>query len=1070
MSAATVASRFPSRLAYVRRLPVSAAQLRGALAAAVLLVVLVNAVLPHLHVPGTTSGHWETPLPYVVLGLIQGMVYGLLAVGLVLVYRSNRIINFAHGQIGAFGAALFATFAVSGHLPYYVALLPALACAGGAGYLTELLVIRRLRSAPPLMSVVATLGVGQLLLALVGVVNSKAGAGQLFPAPSLLPTFFVGALKVTTSYLAMLIFAPVIVAAVGLFLKYSKAGIGVRAAASNPDAARMSGIFSGRMSGLVWSLAGGLAAFSAILTAPNQGFTSAAAFGPSLLQRALVGAVLARMASLPVAMVGGLGIGVLESLLQANYGNAGQVELALFIVIVVAMLVQRQRVGRAEEKGSWAAVAAIRPLPAALQQVWLLRNLGLLVGLLGFGAFALLPQVITNADCVKLSGIFGFIVIGLSITIVTGLAGQLSLGQFAIGAVGAVVSYQVSRRTGSFVESFLYAGCVSALISVLIGLPALRIKGLLLTVTTLSFALLVPDYLLGQPWALGAGVSPGQPTVFGEHLTRGRQYVYLALAVLAIATLIARNLQRSGVGRLFISVRDNEDAARAFTVPAARVKVQAFAVAGFLAGLGGALYAHSLTQVSQTTFPTQFSLDVVTMTVIGGVGLVAGPYLGSLIVLFLPEFLPLQGIAVLATSFGQLLILVGLPGGLGQLVVPVRDLLARAVGTRLGIDVAAAYLTESSSGAAVDVPAGAQPVADAPRERRVSVRDRPVVATRRPVRQSCLLEAVDLRKSFGGVRAVRGVSFGVREGETLGLIGPNGAGKTTTFELLAGFTRVDEGRVSFAGRDVTGAGPEARGRLGLIRSFQDAALFPTLTVTECVTVSLERLEPTRFAGAVAGLTRQDKRKERAARDLVAWMGLDRYRSVQVQELSTGTRRITELACLVALEPRLLLLDEPSSGVAQKETEALGLLLEQLRAQLQLTLVVIEHDIPLVMGLSDRIVAMADGNVIASGTPEQVRHDPVVVEAYLGGSLTAIERSAGAGGRAASREVRPAHAWVGALRAASGVSAARAQTLLRHFATLEALRDASHAELCALPGIGTGTARRVQHALAQEEWQ
>src|SRR5206468_143868 len=154
-------------------------------------------------------------------------------------------------------------------------------------------------------------------------------------------------------------------------------------------------------------------------------------------------------------------------------------------------------------------------------------------------------------------------------------------------------------------------------------------------------------------------------------------------------------------------------------------------------------------------------------------------------------------------------------------------------------------------------------------------------------------------------------------------------------------------------------------------------------------------DPTRFLSAALGVTPGERRKESRARDLVALMGLDGYRDTQIQELSTGTRRITEIACLVALEPTCLLLDEPSSGVAQRETEALGALLVDLKRQLDLTLVVIEHDIPLIMGISDRIVAMADGAVIAVGTPDVVRNDPQVVDAYLGGSVTVIERSGGA---------------------------------------------------------------------------
>jgi ABC-type branched-subunit amino acid transport system ATPase component len=180
----------------------------------------------------------------------------------------------------------------------------------------------------------------------------------------------------------------------------------------------------------------------------------------------------------------------------------------------------------------------------------------------------------------------------------------------------------------------------------------------------------------------------------------------------------------------------------------------------------------------------------------------------------------------------------------------------------------------------------------------------------------------------------------------------------------------------------------------LIRSFQDAALFPTMTVLDAARLAFERVAPTSFFASVLGLRGAERDKDRMARELVGTMGLDEYRNKQIQELSTGTRRITEIACLIALQPSMLLLDEPSSGIAQRETEALGVLLRDIKAQLDLTLLVIEHDIPLIMGLADRIVAMDAGRVIATGTPEEVRVNPLDVEAYLGGSVAAIDRSGG----------------------------------------------------------------------------
>jgi ABC-type branched-subunit amino acid transport system ATPase component len=196
----------------------------------------------------------------------------------------------------------------------------------------------------------------------------------------------------------------------------------------------------------------------------------------------------------------------------------------------------------------------------------------------------------------------------------------------------------------------------------------------------------------------------------------------------------------------------------------------------------------------------------------------------------------------------------------------------------------------------------------------------------------------------------------------------------------------------FNGTDVSSRGPETRGKLGLIRSFQDASLFPTMTVLECVQLAMERSTPTHVLPALVGLDRAERRRTERAREIVRLMGLDGWRDKPCGELSTGTRRITEIACMIALEPSLLLLDEPTSGVAQRETEALGELLERVKEYLGTTLIVIEHDMPLIMGLSDRIIAMESGAIIADGDPQTVRSDPLVIESYLGGDITTIERS------------------------------------------------------------------------------
>jgi ABC-type branched-subunit amino acid transport system ATPase component len=196
-------------------------------------------------------------------------------------------------------------------------------------------------------------------------------------------------------------------------------------------------------------------------------------------------------------------------------------------------------------------------------------------------------------------------------------------------------------------------------------------------------------------------------------------------------------------------------------------------------------------------------------------------------------------------------------------------------------------------------------------------------------------------------------------------------------------------------------GPESRGKLGLIRSFQDASLFPTMTVLECVQLAMERRTPTHLLPAIVGLDRAERRRTERAREIVKLMGLEAWRDKACGELSTGTRRITEIACMLALEPSLLMLDEPSSGVAQRETEALGELLERVKEYLGTTLIVIEHDMPLITSISDELIALELGAVIARGEPDEVVNHPRVVESYLGGSEIVINRSGAAPAESAS---------------------------------------------------------------------
>jgi branched-chain amino acid transport system ATP-binding protein len=259
-----------------------------------------------------------------------------------------------------------------------------------------------------------------------------------------------------------------------------------------------------------------------------------------------------------------------------------------------------------------------------------------------------------------------------------------------------------------------------------------------------------------------------------------------------------------------------------------------------------------------------------------------------------------------------------------------------------------------------------------------------------------VLETVDLAVAFGGIRAVDHVSIQVAPGEVLGIVGANGAGKTTLFDLICGYLSPDHGRVLLSGRDITKDGPAGRAAHGLGRSFQDARLFPSLTVEEVIAVACERFvsAPDPISAALHLPNAYDSERKVSARvaELIELLGLDRYRSAFVRELSTGTRRIVDLACLLAHRPSVILLDEPSSGIAQREAEALAPMLRQIGEGTGASLVVIEHDMPVLRAVADRLVAMDQGAVIADGPVADVLRDPAVVAAYLGTTEAAIERS------------------------------------------------------------------------------
>ena len=912
-------------------------------------------------------GTFDVSGPLLLLGTIFGFGYALLGIGLVLAFRSSGFINFAHGSIGLVAAAMMSVVVNDYGVPYWVGFAGALIVAALIAAGIEAFVVRKLAAAPKVLSMVATLGAAEALL-LLALSFSKGGlGGGSFPQPSGFPQFDL-TVFVSPSATALLCLSPVVVGGLYLFLQRSRFGLAIRGAAANPDSATLSGVDPRHMAMLSWALAGAIAAFAAMLILPNQSTVTADALGPDFIIRGLAVAALARFANLPVAFAAGVGIGMVEQIMASNPEATGWFEVALFLLILAGVAMQ-VRVGR-ELPERWSSLAPSRRLPDAYRDVWLIRNLGWVVGGAAAVAAALVPLGMSNRSAFVLSTIVAFATIGISVSFLTGLAGQLSLGQVAFAAIGAVAGVRVATDTGSLLLGLLCGGAVGALVSAAVGLPALRVRGLLLAIATLAFALATFSWLLRQDWAFGAGLSSRPANVLGIDLTTSRAFYFVALSVFAGVLAAASVLRRSSFGRSLVAVRDNEAAARVLQIAPRRLLLQAYAFAGFVAGVGGVILAMSNTFVTRSIFTPSDSINVVSLAVIGGLSELTGPLFGAAYLIGVREFFDLELSALAGLNAAWLILILEQPRGFHGLLASTRQNLIDQIARLRGVDPVEARREPS------DHEASKAPVAVA-------------ASVESPSPGGVLLEVQGLTRNFGGLVAVDNVSFSVAEGETLGLIGPNGAGKTTLFELISGYLRPHAGAVSFDGADLTRLPPEARSRRGLVRSFQNAPLFPTMTPRDIIFLANQRAL---HHGFVVGGSPTERRLEDRTVETLAMFGLSNLADQPVSLLSTGTRRLVELAANVALRPRLLLMDEPSAGIAQAETEALGEVIAQIRRSYGITLVVIEHDMPLLTSVCDRLIAMEVGAVIAEGNPAEVQADPAVVQSYLGGDPSAIARS------------------------------------------------------------------------------
>ena len=1229
-------------------------------------------------------------------GIVVGGLSSFTAMGLILVYRSARIINFAQYAMGALAGSFAVLGVASWGLDWYLSVAIGMAVAVGCGWLVDRVVIGRLQAAPRLIVTVATIGVLQIFAFAQGEVPNLGGTLKLganvFHGP-LSVQFALGPLLFTGDHVIAMAAVPLVLGALWWFLERTDLGTAVRGAADSNERAVLLGVPVRRVSAVVWVVAAALSGLGAILSAPiTHNSYLGAASGPEDLLPALVAAVLAGFESLPVAVGASLAVGVIQQAVLYSYAESSTTDIILFALVVAGLFLRRTGLGDGRGFGDHVQVRAVRPMPTVLARLPEVRVVKVVGGLAVLVAVVLVPLATSPADLGLLALVAIFAVVAVSLVVLTGWAGQISLGQFAFVGVGTATTGALLVHAGAdLFVALLASAAVGAAVACAIGLPALRRPGLSLAAVTMAFAVPVSTFLLSSahvPFFNPTDVP--RPVLFARFpLTSPGTFYELCLVFLALSMLLARNFRRSRVGRTVLSVRDNPRAAASYGVSPLRAKLIAFAFAGALAAVAGGLYIVDVGSAG-TSIDPQTSLTVFAMVVIGGLGSLFGAVLGAVYVESVLYFLPSEW-QLLASGAGLLVLVLVLPEGLGGALYLVRDKLLAVLARRRGItldatagaasmplvapaplptgvvaaapaaaprkmafgdhlggppeglwvtaatievdepvclpagffehlspaspasldggrhpppDLQPAWVDGSPAAAVIlrgadvyigsalilsgvtfgvapgeivallgtngagksttlrtlagllrpasgDVVLEGQVVTHWSCEQRVrhgvvmvpggrgvfpsltveenlrvaqwvgrrhhrdgmkAARDRvdelfPRLAERRPVRAGLLsggeqqmlalalglvgdvkvlmidelslglaptvvaellevvrhlaaegvavivveqsvpvaaslaqravlmdrgrvyfngppaqllgdgllrsaflgpetrpvpppdgagrrvsagiraLEVYGISKQFGGVAALNDVSLAVAPGEVLGLIGSNGAGKTTLLDLCSGFLVPDRGRVELFGEDVTARSPNRRAAAGLGRSFQDARLFPSMTVAETLATAFERHTPVRDPFLALWWTSAVKESERVVADraeaLLAQMGLEAYRDRFISELSTGVRRFVELACALAQRPDVLLLDEPAAGVAHQEVAGLAQVLRSLSQETGMAVLVIEHDVPLVAEVADRLVCLHLGEVIAEGPPADVLASADVVSSFLG---------------------------------------------------------------------------------------
>ncbi len=608
----------------------------------------------------------------------------------------------------------------------------------------------------------------------------------------------------------------------------------------------------------------------------------------------------------------------------------------------------------------------------------------------------LLPYLLPGDRWVRVAALaLIYIALASGLNILVGLTGLLDLGFIAFFIVGAYTTAILTVRLFidqlgfepeslwwlfpvSLVAALLLAGLAGAII----GYPTLRARGDYLAIMTLAFGEIVRIVSINWIDLTGGSVGIRNIPPFGiggiELVSPAANY-YVVLAMVVVVLAALAGVIASPIGRAWVAIREDELVASSMGIRTRRYKLLAYVCGASIAGVTGVFFAHMQQFINPDSFTLEDNFIVLSLVILGGAGTYWGPVVGATLWIFFQaiarDWTIVQEHPEFRTGLLALIVVVLMilrPGG----IVSRRLKLTRSAGAGAGAGTAApAVVPDARGGAASPVTPDAPPTQTATAPAREAG----------PAAGTPVLVVDGVGRTFGGLTALGSVGFEVRRGEILGLMGPNGAGKSTLLNVLSGVTKPSRGSITFYGDRIDGLESDRVSVKGVARTFQTVRLFWDMTVLENLLVGAHE----RLRGWVPAFAlrlpkhRHDEAVALAdADELLRFTGVAGERSRRASALSYDSQRRVEIARALMTKPRLLLLDEPAAGMNESETRALAALISAIR-DAGTDVVLIEHDMDLLMSVSDRIVVLDHGEVIATGTPDEVRRDPAVLEAYLG---------------------------------------------------------------------------------------